>query len=173
MSPATLLFGILLGMLIAAPFTYIWTSRKFAKEETDLAIQGAIANVEKQIFALEGYIKGQDATLAEFKLEQIPLQTNEGLLRKRFYVTLRERLVYKGIPLPWWITKIPVGEKARRSQCRCGRQSSEHNSQHASENGGRSPRNFFPRHPWNESHRVFSHPRVSRKFTAAHGAIRR
>lgn len=111
MSPATLVFGILLGMLIAAPFTYIWTSRQCAKERTDLAIQGAIANVEKQIFALEGYIRGQDAALAEFKLEQIPLQTDEGWVRKRFYVTLRERLVYKGIPLPWWITKIPVGEK--------------------------------------------------------------
>jgi hypothetical protein len=79
MSPATLLFGVLLGMLIVAPVAYFL---------------------------------GKDAAFAEFKLDQLPpLLTNEGLVRKKFYVTLQERLIYKGIPLPWWTTKIPVGEK--------------------------------------------------------------
>jgi hypothetical protein len=82
MSPATLLFGIFLGMAIATPLTYIWTWRKCTKD-----------------------------SVTAFKLRQIPLQTHEGCVRKKFYVTLLERLEYNGIPLPWWTTKIPVGEK--------------------------------------------------------------
>ena len=79
MSPATLLFGVLLGMFIVAPVAYSL---------------------------------GKDAALGEFKLDQLPpLLTNEGVLRKKVYVTLQERLIYKGLPLPWWTTRIPVGEK--------------------------------------------------------------
>jgi hypothetical protein len=78
MSPATLLLGIVLGMLIASPFTYIWTSRK---------------------------------CLADFTLEQIPLQTVEGKVWKKVHITILERLRYRGIPLRWWTTKIQISEK--------------------------------------------------------------
>lgn len=79
MSPATLLLGVLLGMLIVAPVAYVL---------------------------------GKGAALAELKLDRLPpLLTNKGLFRKKFYVTLQERLIYKGIPLPWWTTRISVGEK--------------------------------------------------------------
>jgi hypothetical protein len=112
MSPLTLLLGILIGMLIATPFTYIWTSRNRDNENTELVKRLAVAESKNQVFALEGYIKGQDSTLADFKFQQkLPIQTNEGILKKKFYVTLMERLEYRGIPLPWWETKIPVSEK--------------------------------------------------------------
>jgi hypothetical protein len=112
MSPATFLFGIFIGILISAPITYILTSRQIVAERTKSAVQTAVEDVKKQLFTLQGKIEGQNTAFSDFKPERVVFQTNEGIFRKRFYVTLKERLVYKGtFPLPWWETKTLVGEK--------------------------------------------------------------
>jgi hypothetical protein len=108
-SLATLLLGIVIGIVLGAIFAYLWTSRKDLQDRFELSARLAIANVHKQVFALEG-CEGQNAALADFKLEQIPLLTDQGVFRKKFLVTLNERLVYRGIPFPWWTTTIPVAE---------------------------------------------------------------
>jgi hypothetical protein len=100
------LMAILVGVALGVPTGFVLGYFMRNKRSID----PELAQVKGKLMKIEGYMQGQNAALAEFKLEQTVLQTSEGVLFKKHYATLMERLVYKGIPLPWWTVKVQTQE---------------------------------------------------------------
>ena len=107
MQPIYFLLFLLVGGGFGGIIGYLWADRRRAGTEKDLEV----SRLEGRLMELEGYSKGQNATLADFQLERSAvLRTREGLLVRRHFATFMERLVYRGIPLPWWTTRISIDE---------------------------------------------------------------
>jgi hypothetical protein len=97
-----ILVGVALGVPTGFVIGYFMPNKR--------SIDPELAQVKGKLMKIEGYIQGQNAALTDFKLEQTVLQTSEGWLVKKHYATLMERLVYKGVPLPWWTVKVQTQE---------------------------------------------------------------
>src|ERR1700730_8531278 len=94
--------GTLTGAVIAGPLTYFATLHYHKLN----AIQ---AKVEAE--SIKSYHAGREAFLADLRVEQNVSQVTEGTLRKRRYLVLKERLVFKKLPItPVWETRQLIDE---------------------------------------------------------------
>jgi hypothetical protein len=112
MAAMWLLIAFVVGILFGGLVAHLWTSREELRRQNKLSTKWEVANVEKEVYALRGYIEGQNAALADFTVEQKPpVITDKGLFKKTYFMLLQERLVYKGIPFPWWTSTTQVAER--------------------------------------------------------------
>lgn len=45
-------------------------------------------------------------------MERIPAFTEEGIIRKKYYLVIQERLLHNNLPMsPFWVHKLPLSER--------------------------------------------------------------
>src|SRR5438309_11004790 len=86
--------GVLTGAAIAVPITY-WALMP-----------------SKNLNSLQAFYKGKEAAFKEITMERIPGCTQEGIVRKKYYLVIRERLLNNNLPMsPFWEHKFLTAEK--------------------------------------------------------------
>jgi hypothetical protein len=89
-----LALGLLLGAAIAAPATYILTT-KFKKLSVAIA-----------------FYEGREAGLKEFRVDRVVTPREEGRIWKDYFLVISERLTLHDMPVsPFWEHKIAVAQK--------------------------------------------------------------
>jgi hypothetical protein len=89
-----IVLGVIFGAAIAALITYFATVH-FTESSS-----------------VRAFYEGKEAALGELRMERFVDTSEEGIIRKKHYLVIRERLVYKNIPIsPFWEHQLLTNEK--------------------------------------------------------------
>jgi hypothetical protein len=65
--------------------------------------------------ALQAFYDGKQAVLSELRMERIVDHREEGIVRKKYYLVIQERLLNNGLPMsPFWEHKFLISDKLNR-----------------------------------------------------------
>jgi hypothetical protein len=76
------------------------------------AVGGSVTYLlARRLFSFEFFYKGKESALNEMRLERIPSSAQKGVFRKKYYLVIQERLLFKSLPIsPWWEHRLQVSE---------------------------------------------------------------
>ena len=90
--------GTLVGAAITAPVTYL------------------IIHSPQKSTSIEAFYKGKQAAIKEISMERLADFRQEGIIRKRYYLVIQERLMHNGLPMsPFWEHKFLISDKLDQS----------------------------------------------------------
>jgi hypothetical protein len=92
------LLGVLCGVAVSVPLTYYITLSK-----KGVSRFGQLVGAKVQAARAEAHKEALDSLYKDFLVEQTVYQATDGYIFKRHYVVLKERILFRGLPLLGWV----------------------------------------------------------------------